>query len=55
MSVLLDRLVAMRVEVIDTMTAAVEADEDWHSWLPLLAQVEIAVRAVRIVDQETAQ
>ena len=55
MSVLLERLVAMRAEVVGTMAGALEAEESWSEWLPLLAQVEIAVRAVRIVDQETAQ
>ena len=56
MSELLTRLVAMRAELVDTMAAALEAEENWHEWLPLLAQVEVCVRAVRIVetDQETA-
>ena len=52
MSALLDRLTAMRTELVETMAAAVEADEDWHSWLPLLSQIEVAIRATRIVEAE---
>ena len=52
MSELLDRLTAMRAELVGAMTAGVDADGDWHSWLPLLSQVEISIRAVRIVETE---
>ena len=51
MSALLERLVAMRAELVGTMAAGVDADPPaWSEWLPLLAQVEISIRAVRIVE-----
>ena len=52
MSELLDRLTAMRTELVGTMAAAVEAEENWTEWLPLLSQVEISIRATRIVEAE---
>ena len=53
MSALLERLTAMRAELVDTMTAGLDADPpSWSEWLPLLAQVEISVRAVRTVETE---
>ena len=55
MSALLERLVAMRAELVGTMAGALEAEESWSEWLPLLAQIEVAIRAVRIVAQETAE
>ena len=55
MSALLERLCAMRAEIVGAMAAALDAEENWHEWLPLLAQAEVCIRAVRIVDQETTR
>ena len=52
MSELLTRLITMRAELVGTMTAAVEAEENWSEWLPLLAQIEVSIRAVRIVETD---
>ena len=49
---LLARLCAMRAETVETMARAVTIEEDWHAWLPLLGQLELAIRAVRIVQSE---
>ena len=46
---LLERLVAMRSELVGTMVGALAAEENWHEWLPFLGQVELAIRATRIV------
>ena len=34
------------------MASALVGDGDWHAWLPLLAQVEIAIQAVEAVMGE---
>ena len=53
MSELLTRLVAMRSELVDTMAAGLEADPPaWSEWLPLLSQIEVAIRATRIVEAD---
>ena len=46
------RLRAMRADLIERMAAELAADGDWHSWLPLLAQVETAIQACQAVMEE---
>ena len=46
MTELAARLRAMRAELVETIVAELAAEGDWHAWLPLLAQVETAIRAV---------
>ena len=53
MTELLDRLKAMRAELVATMDRELAAEGDWLCWLPLLAQVETAIRAVEAVMEET--
>ncbi len=48
------RLRAMRAELVERMAGALAAEGDWHVWLPLLAQVQAAVRAVEAVMEESA-
>ena len=43
---------SLRAELVETMADALAADRDWHAWLPLLAQVETAIRAVEAVVEE---
>ena len=50
---LIAHLRAMRSELVETMANEIAADGDWHAWLPLLAQVETAIRAVEAVESET--
>ena len=52
MSELAAHLRAMRTELVGTMASELAADGDWHAWLPLLAQVETAIRAVEAVTEE---
>ena len=52
MSDLATHLRAMRAELVEHMAGALAADGNWHSWLPLLAQVETAIRAVEAVTEE---
>ena len=53
MSALLERLVAMRVELVEAMAAGLDADPPaWSEWLPLLSQVEVCIRAARIVEAD---
>ena len=49
---LADHLRAMRADLVGTMASALAADGDWHAWLPLLARVEAAIRAVEAVTEE---
>ena len=49
---LIAHLRAMRAELVETMAGALASDGDWHAWLPLLAQVEAAIRAVEAVMRE---
>ncbi len=46
------RLRIMRAELVETMASELAADGDWHAWLPLLAQVEVTLRAVEAVAKE---
>ena len=48
------RLRTMRAKLVDTMANELAADGDWHSWVPLLAQTELAIRAVEAVMEERA-
>ena len=43
---------ALRAELVETMAGALAAGGNWHGWLPLLAQVEAAIRAVEAVMEE---
>ena len=52
MSELAARLRVLRAELVETMAGALAGDGDWHGWLPLLAQVEAAIRAVEAVMEE---
>ena len=52
MAELLTRLGAMRAELVETMASALAADENWATWLPMLAQVETAIRAIEAVMSE---
>ena len=42
----------MRASTVKTMTDELARDEGWASWLPLLAQIEVAIRAVEAVEEE---
>ncbi len=55
MSELGARLRALRAELIGAMASELAADDDWHAWLPLLAQVETAVQAVEAVVEEESR
>ena len=46
------RLRSLRTELVETMAGALASDGDWHAWLPLLAQVEVAIKAVEAVAEE---
>ncbi len=46
------RLRIMRAELVETMASELAADGDWHVWLPLLAQIEVAIQAVEAVMRE---
>ena len=52
MDELITRLRARRAELVETMAREIAAEGDWHCWLPLLAQVEAAIRAVEAVIGE---
>ena len=47
---LIARLRAMRADLVEAMADDLAAEGAWHVWLPLLAQVEIAIQAVRAVE-----
>ena len=49
---LVTHLRSMRAELVETMAREVAAEDDWHAWLPLLAQVETAIQAVEAVMRE---
>ena len=49
MSELIARLRAMRAELVETMAKEIVAEGDWHTWLPLLAQVQTCLQAVEAV------
>ncbi len=51
---LIAELRALRSELVETMAREITAEGDWHAWLPLLAQVEAAIRAVEAVMEERA-
>ena len=46
------RLRAMRGDLVETMAGELAADGPWQAWLPLLAQVEMALQAVQAVMEE---
>ena len=46
MAELIAKLRAMRAELVEAMTDDLAAEGAWHTWLPLLAQVETAIQAV---------
>ena len=52
MSELAAHLRGLRADLVERMAGALAADEDWHVWLPLLAQVETAIQAVEAVMSE---
>ena len=52
MTELITRLRAMRAELADTMASESAADRCVYSWLPLLAQVETAIRAIEAIEGE---
>ena len=54
MAELAAHLRALRADLVETMAVELTADGDWHSWLPLLAQVQVALRAVEAVMEERA-
>ena len=43
----------MRAELVETMANELAAEGNWYAWLPLLAQVETAIRAVEAVESES--
>ena len=49
---LVTRLRDLRAELVKRMAVELAADGDWHSWLPLLAQVETAIQACQAVMEE---
>ena len=49
---LITRLKTQRAELVATMTRAIAAEEDWHCWIALLAQIETAIQAVEAVMEE---
>ena len=49
----MDKLRAMRAELVETLGSEIAVDREIHSWLPLLAQVETAIRAVEAVEGES--
>ncbi len=49
---LIARLRALRAELVENMAGALAADDNWHTWLPLLAQVETAIQAIEAVMEE---
>ena len=52
MAELIAHLRALRAELVGTMAGALAADGDWHSWVPLLAQTETALKAVEAIAGE---
>ena len=49
---LIERLRAMRAELVEAMASELTADGDWHVSLPLLARVQGAIQAVEAVMGE---
>ncbi len=49
---LIERLRAMRAELVETMASELAADGGWHVWPPLLARVQGAIQAVEAVMGE---
>ena len=49
---LITSLKTQRAELVATMANEIAAEGTWHAWLPLLAQVEAAIRAVEAVMEE---
>ena len=49
---LITSLKTQRAELVATMANEIAAEGAWHAWLPLLAQVEAAIRAVEAVMEE---
>ena len=45
----------MRAELVGRMAQEFECEGDWFAWLPLLAQVETAIRAVEAVASSEGQ
>ena len=50
---LIAKLRAMRADLVGIMANEVAADREVHSWLPLLAQIQAAIRAVEAVMGES--
>ena len=46
---LIVHLRALRVELVERMASELAADANWHTWIPVLAEVETALRAVETV------
>ena len=52
---LITHLRAMRAELVERMVSELATEGDWLTWVPLLAQVQAAIRAVEAVMSETAK
>ena len=52
MAELIAHLRALRAELAETMAHELAADRGIHSWLPLLAQVQVALLAIEAVEKE---
>ena len=52
MDELIARLKTQRAELVETMAKDLAAEENWGTWLPLLAQVQAAIRAVEAVESD---
>ena len=46
---------AQRADLVERMANALAADGDWHGWLGLLAQVQVALQAVEAVVEERTE
>ena len=49
---LIARLRAQRADLVELMASELQADGDWHAWLSLLAQVQVALQAIEAVMEE---
>ncbi len=49
---LIARLRALRADLVEQMAARLEHEGDWHTWLSLLAQVQVCIQAVEAVAKE---
>ncbi len=42
----------LRADLVETMAAELAADGNWLTWMPLLAEVQVALQAVEAVMEE---